>query len=178
MRNLEKIELRIVKLCNRFGRGVLDVPLRFISSIRFLAAFWIALAVIAVVAHPEIIERFFLSVLIVSVLHFGITEGIFKHGAKKFFQRRERPYIAYPRDVVPIGHKFSDGSFPSSHMASTVAMLFVVVAFYPSLLWVALVFGAIMAFSRMHNGMHYPIDVIAGTLLGFLYGWVAIIFVQ
>ncbi|HCB51180.1 TPA: hypothetical protein DEP21_01160 [Patescibacteria group bacterium] len=27
-----------------------------------------------------------------------------------------------------------------------------------------------MAFSRMHNGMHYPSDVIVGSVLGILYG--------
>lgn len=178
MTKFDEIELSIVRCCNRFGKGVLEIPLRFISSIRFLAVFWFALAVIAIVSHPEISLRFFYAILLVAVMHFGITEGIFKHAAKKFFQRRKRPYLAYPGDIVAVGRKFSDGSFPSSHMASTVAMFFVIVSFYPSMLSVALVFSLIMAFSRIHNGMHYPIDVVAGTLLGMLYGWVAILLVK
>jgi membrane-associated phospholipid phosphatase len=31
-----------------------------------------------------------------------------------------------------------------------------------------------MAFSRVHNGMHYPSDVLAGSLLGVGYGLLAV----
>ena len=58
-------------------------------------------------------------------------------------------------------------------MASTVGMLFVSVAFYPSLLLPAILFALVMSFARLHNGMHYPSDVIAGIILGFVYGYIA-----
>lgn len=32
------------------------------------------------------------------------------------------------------------------------------------------VFLFFMAFARIHNGMHYPSDVVAGAVLGILYG--------
>lgn len=178
MSYIQELELKICKSCNRFGKGFLEIPLRFISSIRFLAVFWFSLAVIAIISHPEISMDFFVAIFIVTVLHFGITEGFFKHAAKKYFQKRKRPYLAYPNEIVAVGRKFSDGSFPSSHMATTAAMFFVLVSFYPSLFPVALVFSIIMAFSRIHNGMHYPIDVIAGTIFGMIYGWIAILVVK
>jgi len=178
MTKFDEVELSIVKCCNRLGKGVLEIPFRFISSIRFLAAFWFALAIIAIASHPGISIQFFYAILLVTVMHFGITEGIFKHAAKKYFQKRKRPYLAYPKDIVAVGRKFSDGSFPSSHMATTAAMFFVLVSFYPSMFIVAVIFSVIMAFSRIHNGMHYPIDVIVGTILGMLYGWVAILIVK
>jgi len=41
--------------------------------------------------------------------------------------------------------------------------------------WIwAILFIFIMAFSRIHNGMHYFSDVIVGTMLGLLYGFIAI----
>ena len=170
---MKSLEIRIVQYCNQLGSGFIDVPLRFVSSIRFLLFFWILLVIVALARNPEIVRHFIAAVLVVSALHFGITEGIFKHLSKKLFRPRKRPYVAYPEIIKPIGHKFSDSSFPSSHMASTVGMLFVSVAFYPSLLLPAILFALVMSFARLHNGMHYPSDVIAGIILGFVYGYIA-----
>jgi len=62
-------------------------------------------------------------------------------------------------------------------MASAVAMLTVILFFVPGVWPHALAFVLLMAFSRMHNGMHYPSDVLAGTMLGICYGitgvWIA-----
>jgi len=171
---MKSLEIKIVQYCNRIGNGKIDVPLRFISSIRFLIVFWLLLVIIALVRNPDIVRHFIASVLVVSALHFGVTEGIFKHLSKKMFKPRKRPYVAYPELIKPIGHKFSDSSFPSSHMASTVGMLFVSVAFYPSLLLPAILFALVMSFARLHNGMHYPSDVIVGIMLGLLYGYIAL----
>jgi membrane-associated phospholipid phosphatase len=35
-----------------------------------------------------------------------------------------------------------------------------------------------MAFSRIHNGMHYLTDVLAGGILGFFYGLAAVYLVN
>ncbi|KKQ53491.1 MAG: Phosphoesterase PA-phosphatase related protein [Parcubacteria group bacterium GW2011_GWD2_38_11] len=166
-------EIRIVQYFNRIGSRKFDDFLALINSIRFLAFFWFAIVIIAIVKHPEIINYFLAAVAIVAILHFGITEGIIKHLLLYFIPKRKRPYVAYPDLIKSIGKKFSDSSFPSSHMASTVAMLFVIVSFYPSLFFLSVTFVLIMAFSRLHSGMHYPSDILAGIVLGLLYGWIA-----
>lgn len=167
-------EIKIVQYFNGLGGKRFDDFLALINSIRFLSFFWIALAIMAIVKHPEIMTSFLVAIVIVAILHFGITEGIIKHFLLNFVPKRNRPFVAYPELIQPIGRKFSDSSFPSSHMASTVAMLFIVTTFYPSLLVPAVIFVAVIAFSRLHNGMHYPTDILAGIVLGFLYGWMTI----
>jgi len=111
--------------------------------------------------------------VLVAILHFGITEGIIKHLLLSVIPKRKRPYVAYPETIKPVGKKFSDSSFPSSHMATTVAMFFVIVAFYPSLFVPAIIMTVLMAFSRLHNGMHYPSDILVGILLGLSYGYLS-----
>jgi len=74
---------------------------------------------------------------------------------------KERPYVAHTESITSIGTSFADTSFPSNHMASTLTMLTVIVFFIPGVWPFALVFALMMAFSRMHNGMHYPSDVLA-----------------
>lgn len=174
---MNDLEIKFVVLCNRLGKGKVDNFLRFISSIRFLAFFWGIAVAIGILKNPSIIKPFGEAVLIVTALHFSITEGLIKHLLLRIFPKRKRPYLSYPKLVKPIGRKFSDSSFPSSHMATTVAMLVVIVAFYPSLLWLALAGALVMAFSRLHNGMHYPSDVLVGIALGLTYGYVALYFI-
>lgn len=171
---MDKFEIKFVKYCNQLGSEKFDDFLGFVNSIRFLAFLWIVLTFIAIMKHPIITGEFATAVLIVLVLHFGITEGIIKHFLTRFFPKRKRPYISYPEMIRPIGKKFSDASFPSSHMATTVAMLVVIVSFYPSLFVPSLLMVVLMAFSRLHNGMHYPSDVIVGIFFGLIYSWVAI----
>jgi undecaprenyl-diphosphatase len=167
-------EIKAVQYFNRLGGKKFDNFLALINSISFLAFFWIVLVAVAILKHPVIANKFLLAVLLVAILHFGITEGIIKHFLLLFMKKRKRPYVAYPELIKPIGRRFSDSSFPSSHIASTAAMLFVIVTFYPSLFILASIFILVIAFSRLHNGMHYPTDILTGIILGFWYGWMAI----
>ena len=40
-----------------------------------------------------------------------------------------------------------------------------------------LVFTAILAFARLHKGLHYPSDELAGVILGIIYGAAALLIV-
>lgn len=167
-------EIKFVKYFNSVGGKKLDTFLGFVNSIRFLAFFWIFVVLVAIISHPQIARDFFWAVFLVAVLHFGITEGIIKSFLTYLFFKRSRPYVAFPKMIKPIGKKFSDSSFPSSHMTTTVGMFFVICTFFPSLLIPAIVFVLAMAFSRLHNGMHYPSDILVGVILGLCYGYLAI----
>ena len=171
-------EIKFVILCNKLGGKRLDVLMRFLSSISFLAFMWSLLIAVAIAKHPDITKNFILAVFIVAMLHFAITEGLLKHTLTHFLPKRQGPYVAYPDKVKPIGKRFSDSSFPSSHMATTAAMLFVIVSFYPSLLLPAFLLGVLMAFSRLHNGMHYPTDILVGVGLGVGYGFASMVLLR
>lgn len=57
-------------------------------------------------------------------------------------------------------------SFPSGHAATSFACATVVAALVPSLRLPALVLAAAIGYSRLYVGVHYPLDVLAGALLG------------
>jgi undecaprenyl-diphosphatase len=83
---------------------------------------------------------------------------------------RDRPPVEQVDTIPP------SGSFPSGHTAACVAFyggVAVVVSWHTCRRWVragfvalAVVTTVIVAVSRVARGMHHPIDVIAGALLG------------
>lgn len=61
----------------------------------------------------------------------------------------------------------SDFSFPSGHTASSFAAAFLFYREMPKRQGVpALLLAALIGFSRLYIGIHYPTDVIAGALIG------------
>lgn len=167
------MELKIVKFLNRLGRGTfVDTLTDFVSRILYLAIFW-TLFTIAIFFLAENGKVIAIAMAIAAGLHFLISEGVFKYLLVKYF-KKTRPYIAYPQEVFPIGREHSDSSFPSSHVSATVAVLTVLIYFYP-IAWPAIIlFGLLLVFARLHNGMHYLSDIIAGAMLGIIYGITAV----
>jgi membrane-associated phospholipid phosphatase len=78
---------------------------------------------------------------------------------------RHRPF------VHQLGPAASTHSFPSGHTATSVACAFVVGSFAPRLRLPLYVLAALIAFSRLYNGDHFPLDVLGGALLGAGVGW-------
>lgn len=64
-------------------------------------------------------------------------------------------------------------SFPSGHSASAFAFAEGVGAAAPALGVPVRLLAVVVAYSRVHTGVHYPGDVVAGTLIGLTAGEVA-----
>jgi undecaprenyl-diphosphatase len=77
---------------------------------------------------------------------------------------RHRPY------EHQLGPHSSTHSFPSGHAATSFACATVLAHYVPHLRVPLYVLAALIAFSRVYNGMHYPTDVLAGAILGVLVG--------
>lgn len=83
---------------------------------------------------------------------------------------RSRPY-AVMEAIVPLGHLSRDFSFPSGHSAASFACAWALYKTAPKKYGVsAVVLAALIALSRLYVGVHYPTDVICGTLIGIAAG--------
>lgn len=81
---------------------------------------------------------------------------------------RMRPFDRYD-DLIPLVARPMDFSFPSGHTGSSFAAAGVMYAKLPRRLGVlAIVFAALIAFSRLYVGVHYPSDVLAGLATGLM----------
>ena len=73
--------------------------------------------------------------------------------------------------IVIIGSKLMAHSFPSGHTASAFACVLPLFVMFGRRAWPCLMLAALAGFSRIAVGAHWPVDVLAGALLGLLGGW-------
>jgi undecaprenyl-diphosphatase len=86
---------------------------------------------------------------------------------KPYF-RRQRPFVN--RDVMVVGIRTADASFPSGHTASSFAAATALSTFYPNVAPLVYGLATLVAASRVHLGHHFPSDAAVGALIGIASG--------
>jgi undecaprenyl-diphosphatase len=101
-----------------------------------------------------------------------LAQLVVDHGLKPVIAR-DRPFVADPGSRV-VGAQAPTHSFPSGHTASAFAAATVLsFAIRGRGLALACMLAVGIALSRIYIGVHYPLDVVAGALLGVTLGlWV------
>lgn len=87
----------------------------------------------------------------------------------KIVARRDRPDRSHDAEdrFVPMP---TSTSFPSGHSASAFAFVQGVSAAAPRMALPLHVAATAVAYSRVHTGVHYPGDVVAGSVIGVMTG--------
>ena len=129
--------------------------------------------------------------LIMAILVLAIGDGLICRNLKHAIGR-PRPFVVVPdarqpgrsnavAAVVPVSKPESTpetpssvptgpvGSMPSSHAANWFAATMVALVYYRRSLWGMLPVAALVSFSRLYLGVHYPSDVFVGAILGAGY---------
>lgn len=85
---------------------------------------------------------------------------------------RTRPYEVV-EGLLLLGERATDYSFPSGHTGSSFA---VAIAIFHTLgkgkaRWLLILLAAVMAFTRLYIGIHYPTDILGGMITGIICGF-------
>lgn len=105
----------------------------------------------------------------------GLVATLMVHGLKPFFGW-PRPLAVLPVDSVHvIGHALRSNSFPSGHSATIATVIGALALALRAPWWgVLLAIGTVMlvGLSRSVVGAHWPQDVAAGVLIGWVSAWI------
>jgi len=78
--------------------------------------------------------------------------------------RRRRPFV--DREVLVVGIKPADASFPSGHTAASFAAATALATFYPGAAPMAFTLATGVGLSRVYLGHHFPSDIAVGAMVG------------
>ncbi|HIY75653.1 MAG TPA: phosphatase PAP2 family protein [Candidatus Sphingobacterium stercorigallinarum] len=110
-----------------------------------------------------------------TLITFGISDATSSHLIKKSV-KRVRPCndVVFKSEVTLRARCGSGFSFTSSHATNHFAMaMFWIVLFrrkWRHALWLCLVWAISISFSQIYVGVHYPLDILSGAILGTLIG--------
>ena len=146
---------------------VLDSLMSGITHLGDFGIFWILMAVVLLLYSDT--RKAGAAVTVGRLASF-----VFNNLLLKNLVARTRPYEVID-GLTLLVDRASDLSFPSGHSATSFVAATVMLCVLPKRYGIsAMVLAALIAFSRLYVGIHYPTDVLFGIFSGILIGFLTV----
>ncbi len=131
--------------------------------------FWIIPLMLVLILYIKKFKKKTIAPILLTIIAIAIADPFASYILKPFFGRL-RP--CNPENLIEgakylLGNKTSF-SFPSNHAVNVFAFCTVFCYFHPNKKVIFILIAVNIAFSRIYTGVHFPADVIAGALFGYL----------
>jgi membrane-associated phospholipid phosphatase len=159
---LGAVDRAVYEAVARTPTGHLDEPARQLSDAADKSKLWLGIAAGIALFGGRRGRR----VALEGAISIGVTSAVVNLGLKQVAER-ERPEREGP-DLFTARHvpMPKSGSFPSGHAASAFAFAYSIGRHLPGLAVPLRLLAAAVAYSRVHTGVHYPGDVVIGSVAG------------
>jgi undecaprenyl-diphosphatase len=131
--------------------------------------YWLVLVYVYIYNRLKFKESFLL--LFLTQIVPGIFDIIIKRAVN-----RPRPVVALHHLIKAgsvhinlLGRRLTEHSFPSGHAVTAFSLCAALSYMFPKHKKIFYILAFTVAFSRVYDGEHYPLDVIAGGILGYLF---------
>lgn len=102
----------------------------------------------------------------------ALLAGMVSRGFKLWLPMARPAAVLEASQITIIGARLTAHSFPSGHTVSAISFIVAWVALLGwRRAWPIVLVAALASFSRVAVGAHWPVDVLAGALIGLLGGW-------
>jgi undecaprenyl-diphosphatase len=172
MNELLQLDKELFIFLNGFHADWLDPIMLFITHTRTWIPLYIFLAYLIVRDFKKSSWMPFLGIALAILLADQITS----HVMKPYFERLRPSHEPSLKDIVHIVQEYRGGKygFASSHAANTMAtatFFFLLFGKKKKWIWLLFMWAALMTYSRIYLGVHYPGDIVVGTFVGILCAW-------
>ena len=160
------LDVSLFELVTAWRAPGLDVGMVAMSDIGRRGFVWLVVAAVAAVfpRHRAAAWRLVLAL----ALTFFVVDAIAKP-----LVGRARPFEVFD-EVRVIDTRPTTGSFPSGHAASAFAGALAASRIWPGARVAFFLLATLIAVSRVYVGVHFPIDILAGALVGIVCAWFAL----
>ncbi len=163
-----EIDKKLMVFLNKtISNSIFDILMPIITNQNFLAI----IGVILIIFLGFFGKKKGRITLLVLLFAAGMSDAICAQIIKPWVGRirPSHEFIEYINLLVSKGGKWS---FPSNHAANSFAFATVLSYFYDKNKIILFSIASLIAFSRVYVGVHYPMDIFFGGLIGYTITWI------
>ncbi|MBP7059758.1 MAG: phosphatase PAP2 family protein [Lachnospiraceae bacterium] len=165
------VEFNILYWFQGLHNQVLDKIMVFITKLGSAGMFWIVLTVLMLIFCRKNKKAAWSSALAL-IFSYIVVNLVLKN-----LVARDRP-CWIDTSVKMLVHVPKDYSFPSGHSSASFASATAIFFYYRKQGIAAYILAALIAISRMYLFVHFPTDVLGGTILGIAEGIAAVYLIE